>query len=260
MEIADRLEQDLGAHGAFVTKLRLDAAFQAGRLADAKRYASELWREARRERNVRWVVRGWWSSAWLQIRRGDRPPAPPTELRWIAEGDLASLRQLSMQSLVLEMAEPIERALRENDLLRTQAHLRYVREEVQFARGCLALLQNRPAEARALLEPLARNSKIRARHGALARTYESLQSWKEAAAEYERLLSNSHVKWWNAPLSILDQFRLARVYEKLGDPARALQWYERFTEDWKDADPDIPELIEARERLGEMREVEVTVR
>ncbi len=27
-------------------------------------------------------------------------------------------------------------------------------------------------------------------------------------------------------------------------------WYERFTEDWKDADPDIPELIEARERLG----------
>ena len=29
-------------------------------------------------------------------------------------------------------------------------------------------------------------------------------------------------------------------------------WYERFTEDWKDADPDIPELIEARERLGEL--------
>jgi hypothetical protein len=22
-------------------------------------------------------------------------------------------------------------------------------------------------------------------------------------------------------------------------------WYERFTEDWMDADPDIPELIEA---------------
>ncbi len=26
----------------------------------------------------------------------------------------------------------------------------------------------------------------------------------------------------------------------------------RDTEDWKDADPDIPELIEARERLGDM--------
>ncbi len=34
-------------------------------------------------------------------------------------------------------------------------------------------------------------------------------------------------------------------------------WYERFTDDWKDADPDIPELIEARERLGEMKAEEV---
>ncbi len=32
----------------------------------------------------------------------------------------------------------------------------------------------------------------------------------------------------------------------------------RDTEDWKDADPDIPELIEARERLGEMKTAENT--
>ncbi len=52
---------------------------------------------------------------------------------------------------------------------------------------------------------------------------------------------------------IIDQYRLARVYEKLGDTDRARHWYERFTEDWKDADPDIPELIEARERLEELK-------
>ncbi len=38
-----------------------------------------------------------------------------------------------------------------------------------------------------------------------------------------------------------------------GDTDRARHCYERFTEDWKDADPDIPELIEARERLAELR-------
>ncbi len=41
---------------------------------------------------------------------------------------------------------------------------------------------------------------------------------------------------------------------------RARHWYERFTEDWKDADPDIPELIEARERLGELKAEEVAAR
>ena len=41
-----------------------------------------------------------------------------------------------------------------------------------------------------------------------------------------------------------------------GNTDRARHWYERFTDDWKDADPDIPELIEARERLGELKEAE----
>ncbi len=40
---------------------------------------------------------------------------------------------------------------------------------------------------------------------------------------------------------------------------RARHWYERFTDDWKDADPDIPELIEARERLAKLKEAGVAV-
>jgi hypothetical protein len=79
--------------------------------------------------------------------------------------------------------------------------------------------------------------------------------WREAAAEYEEAMRNPHAKWsWirNPALWTLNQYRLARVYDRLGDADRARHWYERFTEDWKDADPDIPELIEARKRLAEL--------
>ncbi len=54
-------------------------------------------------------------------------------------------------------------------------------------------------------------------------------------------------------IQVLEQFRLAKLYDRLDNTDRARHWYERFTEDWKDADPDIPELIEARERLGELK-------
>ena len=54
---------------------------------------------------------------------------------------------------------------------------------------------------------------------------------------------------------ILLHSRLARF----GDTDRAIHWYEQFTEDWKDADPDIPELIEAREKLAKMKEAGVAV-
>ena len=53
---------------------------------------------------------------------------------------------------------------------------------------------------------------------------------------------------------MLARFRLARIYDRLGDTDRARHWYERFTEDWKDADPDIPEVIEAQARLAEIVE------
>jgi hypothetical protein len=51
----------------------------------------------------------------------------------------------------------------------------------------------------------------------------------------------------------------AKIQNRLGNTDRARHWYEQFTEDWKDVDPDIPELIEARERLAKMKEAGVAV-
>ena len=42
----------------------------------------------------------------------------------------------------------------------------------------------------------------------------------------------------------------ARVYERMGDVAQARTGYERFRTEWKDADPEIPEHVEARRHLA----------
>ncbi len=46
------------------------------------------------------------------------------------------------------------------------------------------------------------------------------------------------------------------LLERLGDTGHARHWYEQFLTGWKEADPDIPELIEARKRLAALGEVE----
>lgn len=40
------------------------------------------------------------------------------------------------------------------------------------------------------------------------------------------------------------------TYERQGKPAQARAAYERFLQIWKDADPDIPEVVAAKARVA----------
>src|SRR5262245_6803358 len=65
----------------------------------------------------------------------------------------------------------------------------------------------------------------------------------EAGPEFERALLRSP----NRSLSVLG---LARAAAALGDRASARRHYERFLDNWRNADPELPELKEARSFLG----------
>jgi len=49
-------------------------------------------------------------------------------------------------------------------------------------------------------------------------------------------------------------YRLAKLYEEKGRSEEAIEQYERFLEIWKDADADLPGLIDAKERLARLQE------
>ena len=54
---------------------------------------------------------------------------------------------------------------------------------------------------------------------------------------------------WLAPAL----FRLGELYENAGDAKRATEYYGRFVDLWKDADPELqPRVTDARARIDRM--------
>ena len=77
----------------------------------------------------------------------------------------------------------------------------------------------------------------------LANAYLELGQLDEAIAEYERIVKLNP----NYPLV---QYHLGQAYERKGQPAQARESYGHFLQIWKDADPDIPEVIAARKAVA----------
>ena len=78
----------------------------------------------------------------------------------------------------------------------------------------------------------------------LARSYMELGRWKQAETWLRTLFWADH--------SIV-HFHLGRVYDELGEPAKARQAYEDFTIAWKNADPALQPLVEdARTQMARL--------
>ncbi len=49
------------------------------------------------------------------------------------------------------------------------------------------------------------------------------------------------------------KYHLARIYEQKGDTGQAIEYYSQAIEQWKNADSDLPDLLDAREQLHKLR-------
>jgi len=78
--------------------------------------------------------------------------------------------------------------------------------------------------------------------GCLARAYLELGRFDQAITEYERL-SRVNPNW------ALTQYWLGVAYDGTGGQCKARAAYARFLQLWQGADPDLPEVIKAKERL-----------
>ncbi len=88
---------------------------------------------------------------------------------------------------------------------------------------------------------------------ALALAYLTAGNLGEAVAMFEKVLSRYDPdRVTSSPGCVKDHYDLARAYEKSGWTAKAIEQYREFLEIWKDADPGIPEVEDARQRLAQL--------
>jgi serine/threonine protein kinase len=75
--------------------------------------------------------------------------------------------------------------------------------------------------------------------------YLSLHQGSQAATEFQKILDHRGIVW-NEPIGALAHWQLGRAYVLQGDSAKAKSEYSVFLGLWKDADPDIPVLKQAK--------------
>jgi eukaryotic-like serine/threonine-protein kinase len=82
--------------------------------------------------------------------------------------------------------------------------------------------------------------------------YLASRQGRAAAAEFQKILDHSGIVWncWTGALAHLG---LARAYALQGDTARAKAAYQDFLTLWKDADSDIPILIDAKAEYAKLK-------
>ena len=78
------------------------------------------------------------------------------------------------------------------------------------------------------------------------------QHGSEAAVEFQKILDHRGIVG-NSPISALALLQIGRAYAMQGDTAKARTAYQDFLTLWKDADPDVPILKEAKAEYAKLK-------
>ena len=87
----------------------------------------------------------------------------------------------------------------------------------------------------------------------LAQAYYRAEDLEKAREEYEKIISLTYPRWQDGDIYTKSFYMLGNIYERMGKKAGAIEHYEKFLDLWKDADPGIAEIEDARKRLAGLK-------
>ena len=88
----------------------------------------------------------------------------------------------------------------------------------------------------------------------LASAYYKSGDLEKARQEYKKITTLTAGRVYYGDIYTKSFYMLGKIHEELGDTAKAIKHYEKFLVLWKDADPDIAEVEDAKKRLAGLKQ------
>jgi eukaryotic-like serine/threonine-protein kinase len=253
----------LGGFGDQIMNLAADTAAYSGRLREARELSSHAIDSAQASGqegtaliySVTSGLRESWfgnkDEAQRRVSLGSRGPAP-RDVRYLAALALTYSAEVPRAQI---LAEELAKAFPEDTLVQFN-FLPTLRARIALDKGNAsdAIEFLKAAEPYELGVSTESPSNWTAMYPAYVRgeAYLAARQGLQAAAEYQKILDHRGIIL-NQPIGPLAHLGLARAYVLQGDSARAHRAYADFFALWKDADPDIPVLRQAKAEYAKLQ-------
>ncbi len=91
----------------------------------------------------------------------------------------------------------------------------------------------------------------------LAKIYNRNGQYEKAREEYEYILEHQYATLFDALPTMwpLAHYWLAKMHELSGNRDDAIEYYQKFLNLWKHADEDLPELLDTRDQIAEIKSI-----
>jgi tetratricopeptide (TPR) repeat protein/predicted Ser/Thr protein kinase len=260
----------------FAAQTLRDIVQSRGQLSESRRWSADLW-DAHAERGSRMAplakaLDDAWIDAWLRNDRGEAQRKLASALAAHPLDSLSFPDRPYARVVALQVASgDVERARR------TQAHFERssgslhtaATEAQRFSmRGDIALAERRYDDAAAAYRESGNWQCLICAEARVGRAYDLADKPDSAIAAYTRFLDNPEELYRlspaRMPFQLADADYLAGTYKRLGelwqqkgDRQKALGYYLKFVDLWKNADPDLqPRVAEVRRRIARLRDIE----
>jgi len=86
-------------------------------------------------------------------------------------------------------------------------------------------------------------------YGSLALAFYRAKDYESALKWYEKIFDLTSGRIYDGDIYVKSYFMMGKIYEQKGSTTKAIESYRKFLELWKDADPGLPEVEDAKLRM-----------